>query len=370
MKRLVSTLILFLALVLPTKAATTSISFMGVSMDYDIEKFCNKLVDTYGFTITEQNGNQCQLQGTYMGIKKCTISIGSHSYGGKVAMVVVTFPKKNSWKELLEQYNDVLRRFRINAKYRFVEQVAEFDSPYYDGCGNEMEGVRQDKCNYHTILATGENLLMLGIDTDQTVNVYYVDANTVSALISAQSGSSSQAPTAQSSSSSSSSSSATPSSSSSSSSSEVLTFLNIPMRGTYREFAQRLIDERGFTFHNETPSVPSISLRGVIDGLDNSEVYIFGDSETNALTYLDVYLPEHYSWSDILSEYNSYVEYYSSNYTLLDQSSSFNTNCNGNEVEAVRSGDCEYYSIFALPGGHVIVKISTYMQTEISYIRN
>lgn len=360
MKRILTITALILALVLPAKAAT-AINFLGVSMDYKIDAFCQKLVSSHGYTITEKTSDEYILQGTYMGIKKCSVSVRSHSDGGKVAVVVVTFPKQKTWEELRDQYNDVRLRFRVSTQYRFLEESASFSSPYSDGCGNELEAVQQDKCDYYTLLSKGDNLLLLGIDSDQTVKVFYVDANTASALFSSMGSSSSSA----SSSSSSSSSSSTPASAQSSS--ETLTFLGLPMRGNYKDFAQRLINEREFTLEHETPSVPSISLRGVIDGMDNSEVYVFGDSNTKVITHLDVYLPELYTWSEILEQYQSYKEFFSNNYPVLDESTGFDTQCAGNEVQAVRNDECNYASIFQLPGGKVVLQISVYMQVEISY---
>ncbi|MGN0222659.1 MAG: hypothetical protein ACI4AM_01395 [Muribaculaceae bacterium] len=353
MKRIIAITLILFALVIPAKAAT-SISFMGISMDYKIDAFCQKLVSSYGFSIIKQEPDLYQLQGTYMGIPKCTVNVASHSNGGKVAAVIVTFPEQKSWAKLKQQYEDVYRRFRINPQYQFMESSTTFESPYYEGCSNELDAVREGKCKYYTILSKGDNVLLLAIDTNQTVNVFYVDSNTVADLFSAMNGSSSSSS----------------SSSAASSSSDTLSFLGLPMQGTYKEFGQRLINERDFTFYDETPSVPSISLRGTIDGKSGSEVYIFGDSDTKIINRLNVYLPEQSSWNGILQEYTSYIHDFSQRYEVLEQFAEFEIECTGNEVEAVKDGKCNYATYFNVPGGVILVQISFYMQVEISYICN
>lgn len=140
------------------------------------------------------------------------------------------------------------------------------------------------------------------------------------------------------------------------------------MRGNYRDFAQRLIDERNFTYYSENESVPSISLRGVIDSKENSEVYVFGDSNSKQISNLDVYLPEQSTWRDIYREYETYVNHFKADYSVLDSSAEFSEYTSGDEVQQVRNGNCDYSTAFDVPGGIIIVRISRYMQVQLSYI--
>lgn len=346
-------LILFLAcLAKGISALGATTYYLDVPMYTSIQTFSDKLVSTKGYKVTSKSASVWTFSGTYQGVNNCKINVHIDEDSGLVDCVLASFPKRTTWASLKKEYNQVVSRFRNNGKYAMVDEMKQFNTPYYDGCSNELQAVRNSDCMYMALLDSRDNIVLIGINNDQTVGVLYLDRDRIDEARFSENDQRQQL-----------SSGSVPGYAAG----EQFTFLDIPISGNYRDFAQRLINERSFRFHHETPEQKSITLLGFIDGMDNCEVHIFAKSDTENVFCLNVYLPERFTWDELLYEYQEYCRHFRNLYPVISSSSKFDIPCTGYELDAVAEGHCKFVATFQAPGGTIRVKISAYRELLLDF---
>lgn len=141
------------------------------------------------------------------------------------------------------------------------------------------------------------------------------------------------------------------------------------MVGNINSFAQQLVNQKGCRIVSNNTESNSISMRGTFTGKD-CEIYVFGTANTNRVWKVTVYLPELRTWQAIKREYLNYKSQFDNKYTLTSSYDFFENpydEGDGREVEAIKEDKCHYSAFYDAPGGNIMLKVSKYMQVQISY---
>lgn len=152
-----------------------------------------------------------------------------------------------------------------------------------------------------------------------------------------------------------------------------ISFMGIPMNGRLSQFCNKLVSQKGLRIVERDDDRGVYTLSGRFAGYNNCEFYIFDNDDTKQVYRVNVYLPECSTWNSIKNQYNRLVRDYRSNSSFrFDESESeFESpyrEGDGDEVAAVKADKVNYHTDFLTDGGLLIVKISTYMQVQLSFI--
>ena len=144
--------------------------FMGLPITGTANEFANRLIREKGFTFKERDSDGSVLvTGTFAGYENCTIGVMPRD--GNLTIGVL-LPKQTSWRALRSQYFTF--KSQLGNKYSLTKNVESFEDPYYDGCGNEMEGVRNDKCNFVTTFSADNGTVAVTISETSRICVLYI----------------------------------------------------------------------------------------------------------------------------------------------------------------------------------------------------
>lgn len=154
MKRLLFMLFVCLSATLSAQTDSTSNSqlhakFKGVPIDGSINQFVEKL-KLQGFSFREDNGSYVSMTGDFAGEENCMIGIYCTPVSRIVCSVsVIVTPDRDSWRSVKGKYNFFKGQFvnKYGEPFRCKE---EFERPYYEGDGYELQGVSKKKCNYYS----------------------------------------------------------------------------------------------------------------------------------------------------------------------------------------------------------------------------
>lgn len=383
MKKLLSLVILLLATVAPGAMAADHALFMGIPMNGSLSAFCNKLVSQKGLRIVERDNDRgvYTLSGRFMGYNDCEFYVFDNDNTDMVFQIDVYLPKCTTWNSIKNQYNKAVREYRANSSYTFDESEAEFTSPYRDGDGDEVAAVKAEKVNYHTDFTMAHGLLIISISEYMQTRLRFFDVPNYPLDSGGSSGGGSgsggiggaggiggsdsggSGGIGGSGSGGGGGTTVTPPAGSS------MLFMGIPMRGNINSFAQQLVNQKGCRIVSNNPESNSISMRGTYTG-KNCEIYVFGTPGTKQVWKVTVYLPEQNTWTSLKREYLNYKSEFDKKYTLTSSYDFFADPYNegdGREVEAIKDDKCHYSSFYDAAGGNIMVKVSKYMQVQISY---
>lgn len=342
MKRIFS-LVLLVAAIASTAFAADHYSFMGVPMDGRISQFCNKLVSQKGLKIVERDDERgvYTLSGRFAGYTNCEFYVFDNDNTKQVYQVDVYLPEQSTWNSIKTQYNKIVRDYRSNAAYTFKSSTSDFESPYRDGGGDEVAAVKDEKVDYSTTFIADGGVLLIKISRYMQVKLSFMDVENYP--------SDDDEPIVD--------------------NSSAMTFMGIPMRGNISSFAQQLVNQKGFRIVNRSAENHSISMRGTYTGKE-CEVYVFGSQVTDQVWSINVYLPELSTWNAIKREYLNYKGQFDNKYTLTSSYDFFADpydEGDGDEIAGVKADKCHYAAFYDAPGGSIMLKISKYMQVEVSY---
>ncbi|MDO4319030.1 MAG: hypothetical protein Q4C34_00505 [Bacteroidales bacterium] len=342
MKKLISLLIIVMAFAV-TGHAVTHETLLGVPIDGTLSQFAGKLSSKGVRTVSRETGVYT-LNGSYSGFSGCEFYAFSNEQTGQTYKVDIYLPKRTSWRGLKDDYNKMVRQFRDNPRFRFDEEKSEFESPYREGDGDEIAAVKADKCNYFTDFISGDGMVRISISKFMQVKIAYYDfANFPSDDNTSTTGNDSYT--------------------GDTNTSGAMKFMGIPMRGNINSFAQRLVNEKGCRIVDNDEHV--VSLRGTFTGKE-SEFYVFGTPSSNQVWKVTVYLPKLSTWSSIKNEYLKYKKEFDNKYDLRSSYDFFSEGYSEG-VEGVEADECHYSAFYNAPGGTIMLKISKYMQVQMSY---
>ncbi len=369
MKRIISLVMLIMALAVPGLKAADHISFMGIPVNGRISTFCNKLVSQKGLKIVNSDDSRgvYTLSGRFAGYNNCEFYVFDNDDTKQVYRVDVYLPECTTWNSIKNQYNKIVRDYRSNSAYRFDEAETVFESPYREGDGDEVAAVKADKINYHTDFFTDGGLLVIRITHFMQVRLTFYDSENYpsdndggstggsSGGVGGVGGNSGGTGGV-----------------GAGTSAGALQFMGIPMVGNINSFAQQLVNQKGCRIVSNNTESNSISMRGTFTGKD-CEIYVFGTDNTKRVWKVTVYLPELRTWQAIKREYLNYKSQFDNKYTLTSSYDFFADpydEGDGREVEAIKEDKCHYSAFYDAPGGNIMVKVSKYMQVQISYEDN
>lgn len=346
MKRIIS-LVLLVAAMASAAFAADHYSFMGIPMDGRLSPFCNKLVNQKGMRIVERDDDRgvYTLSGRFAGYTDCEFYVFDNDNTKQVYQIDVYLPEQSTWSAIKNQYNKIVRDYRSNAAYTYRSSTSDFEAPYRDGGGDEVSAVKADKVDYSTTFIADGGVLLIQISKYMQVKLSFMDVENYP--------SDDDQPV-------------TPTTTNTSS---AMTFMGIPMRGNISSFAQQLVNQKGFRIVNRSAENHSISMRGTYTGKE-CEVYVFGSQLTDQVWSINVYLPEVSTWNAIKREYLNYKSQFDSKYTLTSSYDFFADpydEGDGDEIAGIKADKCHYAAFYDAPGGSIMLKISKYMQVEVSY---
>lgn len=149
------------------------LSFKGLSLSGSLDDFVNNLV-SQGYILKDSQAVGALLKGSFASESDCTIAVLTTNRTRQVYCVAVSFEKKTSWSSLKNQYQEY--KTMLSSKYgepsKFVER---FMSPYYEGDGYELQALRLDKCNYTSFFEVHNGTVMLSMNNDASLVLYYSD---------------------------------------------------------------------------------------------------------------------------------------------------------------------------------------------------
>lgn len=351
MKRIISLVMLLMAIAVPGIKAADHISFMGIPVNGRISTFCNKLVSQKGLKIVDSDDSRgvYTLSGRFAGYNNCEFYVFDNDDTKQVFRVDVYLPECTTWNSIKNQYNKIVRDYRSNSAFRFDEAETVFESPYREGDGDEVAAVKADKINYHTDFFTDGGLLVIRITHFMQVRLTFYDSANYPSEDTTPAPASNYP--------------------SQNSNGRALQFMGLPMVGNINSFAQQLVNQKGCRIVSNNTESNSISMRGTFTGKD-CEIYVFGTANSNRVWKVTIYLPELRTWQAIKREYLNYKSQFDNKYTLTSSYDFFGNPYNegdGNEVEAIKADECHYSAFYDAPGGNIMLKVSKYMQVQISY---
>ena len=365
MKKLFAILLVLMCAVAPIQAKQ-HLKFMGIELAGTPEAFKTKFLRQPGVSFVRVSSEGTySFRGPYAGYDNCEFYLFCNDYG-RVNNMDVYLPEASSWRQIKRQYRQMVNEFKADTRLTLYEEHSSFDSPYSEGDGDEMIAVANDKCNYDATFICTEGYIKVSISKWKQVYIIFYDFDDDNE--SSSSGSSSSSSGSSSSYSGSSSSySGSSSSYSGSSSSSALTVMGLPITGSARQFANRLVNEKGCRLVDDDDP-EWLALRGTFTGKDNCEIYLKSDG--SRFYKVIIYLPEVSTWQAIRRQYFEYKAIYDNKYTVTSEMQEFRNGYregDGLEVQGVKADECYFITQYSAPGGTITLYISKYMQLEMVY---
>ena len=334
MKKLL-TLIVSLFIAASAVMAQDHIQFLGIDLAGSHEDFQQQLLQIPGVEYVTSVEGVDAYSGPYSGYDGAEYYV-SYTDNNVVYSVDVYLPKAESWLQLKRQYIASVAEYQDKEGFTLAEHSEEFEGFYNGGDGRELEAVDQGICSYYSTFTCPQGYVSISISKYRQLKLVFHD-----------------------------------NSSESFSTENVIRIMGIDLVGSITKLAKRFEEERGFVI-NEDASIEgmAVALNGRFTGLDNCELYLASDQESQEITLAMIFLPEQSSWNSIKKQYLTYKQNYDQKYTLVDSTTGFTDGYregDGNEVEAVRNNACNYTATYSLPGGSITLSISKYMQVEMVY---
>jgi len=141
--------------------------YIGGSLDKAINSFKAK-----GYSITKFNDYGVEMKGK-LGFDQVELYIFVTPKSKQVFKVVAYLPEHESWTSLKGQYNRY-KEALINKYGGSDDGTEEFESPYYEGDGYELNAFTLGKATYNTLWLRRENLnLAIEISQFKQVKLTY-----------------------------------------------------------------------------------------------------------------------------------------------------------------------------------------------------
>ena len=145
-------------------------TFKGIEIDGTRSEFVAKLVKE-GYTVISQNEIAVILAGKFAG-EDVNVVIPS-SPEEIVWKVAVFFEESNSWMQLKYEYDNF--KEALTGKYGEGVSYEYFKMPYFEGDGNEITALEQEKCVYATFFNTENGSIGLELSKFKHLTINYED---------------------------------------------------------------------------------------------------------------------------------------------------------------------------------------------------
>lgn len=178
--KILTPLILFISTIsFAQNTITEHLSFKGTPVDGSLSEFVSKMKQS-GFDLERSESSTTTLSGDFAGYKECFVEVSTLKQKDLVYKIVVTFPAKDTWAGLFENYSNL--KEMLTEKYgkasEIVEKFDEQGSQERDD-RTKMYYVKLDNCKYYSIWQTEKGRIELSIANKRLqksfVQVSYLD---------------------------------------------------------------------------------------------------------------------------------------------------------------------------------------------------
>ncbi len=155
------------------KTDTPHMAFKGIPIDGNINDFAQELAKQ-GYTLSEKERTRIVLNGEFLSVQECTITITGTDKSIIPWKIGIFFPEESFWKILKDKYFELKEQF--TTKYGEGKSSESFVKPYKDGDRCEMQAVLFGKCRFSTLWVTETGTVSLWITSNAQVCIEYKDA--------------------------------------------------------------------------------------------------------------------------------------------------------------------------------------------------
>lgn len=362
MKKFLS-IMAFALMCITSASAAGHFTLFGVEIAGTHEQFKQKMLNVGGMRYDNNSYDIWVYMGPFEGISETEFYVCANSSTNQVYKISIYLPEQSSWNELKTRYMDYYDRFNNYSGLTMENHNTGFESPYREGHGDEMEAVGAGKCNYESSFYNGQVYISLKISQYKQIQITIYDlANSPTSFSGTgyYSTSASDASSVFGSTYSGASDSGQGSYSSGSTSSAQLTFMTLPVYGTAKEFADRLVAQRACRINSES-DIHRIGLTGTFAGYNNCDIYVNEKPATGQIYQLRVFLPEQSSWSMLKQQYLTFKGYYDYKYTCTNSVATFTGSYregDGNEMQAVQNESINFRSEYTASWGTITISIT------------
>lgn len=150
-----------------------------------------------------------------------------------------------------------------------------------------------------------------------------------------------------------------------------LTFKDIPIDGNVKDFADKL-SKKGFT-QIEGLEDDIIRMEGKFADF-NAEVWLVATPKTKTIWKVVVTTKKYTSWSSIKADFEEYKEIYTKKYGKPANDYHFFSRPyyegDGYEMQALKLEKCTYATVFKIPEGGIMIKMTKWGDISFSYEDN
>lgn len=160
-------LLIMCALFALNVCAQDNLKFMNIPICGNIEKFASEL-EQKGFSKLSKK----LYEGEFAG-KDVTLYLSDDEHNN-IHTIMVIFDEKKSWSALKSSFFQLKELY--TEKYgKPTRQFSDFEEPYYEGDGYEMQAVKLDKTRYASIYELENGDIILTITSECNVIAVYED---------------------------------------------------------------------------------------------------------------------------------------------------------------------------------------------------
>lgn len=173
MKKIVTSLIVFLIAMSSLAQSSDHLTFKGVPIDGTLSEYVSKMKQN-GFSCISTEDGVAMLTGDFAAYKNCIVGVATLKQKDLVSKITVLFPDRDTWSSLSGNYFDL--KEMLTQKYgepsECVEKFDTYSKPGDDG--DRMRAVKMDNCKYYTIYETDKGSIQLSIEHNSVFSCYVV----------------------------------------------------------------------------------------------------------------------------------------------------------------------------------------------------
>ncbi len=297
------------------------------SFDYIV-----KCLTQLDYNIICQLDNSVSFLGEFDRTPNCKIKVLQNAINESTISIIVTFPQQEQWTMLKNSYLKYKAIF--TEKYGTPESDEFFGASYEEG--DEMQALKAGSCTYLSSFNTDDTDVLLSIGMQGDLRIQYTGGvSNTTALFQSDSGHDIKTIHA----------------------GRHLTFKGVEINGTLDEVVEQLC-QKGYKVENHIDS--KISLRGEFAGLSNCEIVVQKDALLDIVYMVAAFFVVDDNWDTLKDVYFKYKDIYSKKYGVPKSYEFFTSpfeDGEGQELEALKTGNCTYLSIYELENGRIIVSI-------------
>lgn len=175
-KRKSFVLILFTLVSLSVFAQSNHLQFKGIPIEGKIDDYVLNL-ENKGCKIDNDlcvSNKIIVLTGPFAGYENTIIALYGTPISKSIFKVMVLLPEKMSFQELVDEYNSI-QEIYIDKYGEPIGSFNFFRSPYSEGDGNELEALKEEKCEYSTFFKLESGYIVIKIAKTKRISITYED---------------------------------------------------------------------------------------------------------------------------------------------------------------------------------------------------